>query len=116
MIGRYVEADPMGIKKGENHLYVYVDSVGKPPKETNRYQYAGDNPVNWIDPLGLWYVPPPGFRDIPKCVKQCLEECEPKREMIPIPCTDWGWSGPSHTICSIGCVLKCVTPYPYPLK
>ena len=26
MIGRYVEADPVGIKKGKNHLYSYVRS------------------------------------------------------------------------------------------
>ncbi len=36
-IGRYVEADPIGIKRGQNHLYGYV----------------GNNPVNWVDPLGL---------------------------------------------------------------
>ena len=36
-VGRYVEADPIGINKGYNHLYVYV----------------GNNPVNWFDPLGL---------------------------------------------------------------
>ena len=37
MIGRYVEADPVGIKRGKNHLFVYV----------------GNNPVKRKDPLGL---------------------------------------------------------------
>ncbi len=36
-IGRYVESDPIGIQKGNNHLFVYV----------------GNNPVNRIDLLGL---------------------------------------------------------------
>jgi hypothetical protein len=40
MIGRYEEADPIGIKRGENHLYGYV----------------GNNPSNRNDPKGLnWY-------------------------------------------------------------
>jgi RHS repeat-associated protein len=36
-IGRYVEADPIGIQKGKNHLYGYVNA----------------NPVTGIDALGL---------------------------------------------------------------
>ena len=36
LIGRYVEADPIGIKHGENHLYLY----------------AANNPIRNIDPLG----------------------------------------------------------------
>ena len=28
----------------------------KPVTETNPYLYTGNNPVNRIDPLGLWYI------------------------------------------------------------
>jgi RHS repeat-associated protein len=37
IIGRYVQADPIGIKRGKNHLFVYVEN----------------NPVNREDPRGL---------------------------------------------------------------
>ena len=36
--GRYLTADPLGIIEGQ---------------DLNLYAYVGDNPVNWIDPLGL---------------------------------------------------------------
>jgi len=39
VIGRYIEADPIGIAEGENHLYSYVKS----------------SPIIISDPLGLWY-------------------------------------------------------------
>jgi RHS repeat-associated protein len=35
--GRYLSADPIGIERGENHLYVY----------------AGNSPLMEVDPLGL---------------------------------------------------------------
>jgi hypothetical protein len=47
---------------GDINLYRYVGSVGKglpyfkPVNETNAYLYTGNNPVNRIDPLGLWYI------------------------------------------------------------
>ena len=46
VIGRYIENDPLGISGGKNHLY----------------WYTGNNPVKFIDPLGL---------------QQCLTLCLP---------------------------------------
>jgi hypothetical protein len=35
-----------------------VDSVGKPPLETNLFLYTGNNPINRVDPEGLfWGIP-----------------------------------------------------------
>jgi len=53
--GRYITPDPIGLEGGIN-LFAYVDSVGKPPSEANLYTYTGNNPVNYIDPSGLWGV------------------------------------------------------------
>lgn len=47
MIGRYVEADPIGIKEGQNHLFIY----------------ARNKPVSLADPKGLDVYPPPGDED-----------------------------------------------------
>ncbi len=53
---------PSALRGGDTNLYGYVDSVGKPLSffkpinETNPYLYTGNNPINRIDPLGLWYV------------------------------------------------------------
>jgi RHS repeat-associated protein len=50
--GRYITPDPIGLEGGIN-LFAYVDSVGKPHSGTNLYAYTENNPVNFVDPLGL---------------------------------------------------------------
>ncbi|MBI9019305.1 MAG: hypothetical protein JEZ07_18790, partial [Phycisphaerae bacterium] len=44
MLGRFMQNDPLG----------YVDGM-------NQYAYCGNNPGNWVDPMGLMYAP--GFGD-----------------------------------------------------
>ncbi len=58
-IGRYLEADPIGIDNGRNHLFVYV----------------GNNPVNFVDPeglsiTGLWRALQAARALIPKIIVQ----------------------------------------------
>jgi RHS repeat-associated protein len=61
-IGRFISEDPIGFAGGTVNLYEYVDSVGKPLVGTNLYEYVGNDPINWIDPLGL-------TKDQPKTIK-----------------------------------------------
>nr|WP_249218388.1 RHS repeat-associated core domain-containing protein [Nitrospina sp. Nb-3] len=52
--GRWTIKDPIRFEGGDSNLYGYVDSVGKPLVETNLYGYVLADPVNNVDPLGLF--------------------------------------------------------------
>jgi len=54
--GRWTAKDPILFAGGDTNLYGYTDNVGKPPLDTNLYSYTLNDPVNGIDPLGLWYI------------------------------------------------------------
>ncbi|HDL00632.1 MAG TPA: hypothetical protein ENH23_00165, partial [candidate division Zixibacteria bacterium] len=62
VIGRYVESDPIGIKQGMNHLYLYV----------------GNNPVNFADAYGLFIVNDPLIYydaiNYAKCIFNCMKK------------------------------------------
>ena len=57
-LGRWITRDPLGETGGIN-LYGSVNSIGKPLIGTNLYVYASNNPINRIDPLGLFDNPLP---------------------------------------------------------
>lgn len=61
-LGRFISPDPSGFKSGDTNLYRYVDGVGKPTPaaDTNLYEYTSNNPVNFVDPLGLYQTSPGG--------------------------------------------------------
>jgi len=51
---RFVSEDPLGLMGSGPNLFAYVDSVGEPPSaEMNPYQYVGNAPTGYVDPLGL---------------------------------------------------------------
>ena len=59
----------------------HVDSVGKPPTETNLYLYTGNNPVNRIDPGAEFWQSIPPVVVVTYSVaavyifKDCMERC-----------------------------------------
>ena len=53
-IGRFITADPIGFRSGVNF-----------------YSYVGNNPVNWVDPMGLDYT-----SDLYECQGRCIKMCD----------------------------------------
>ncbi len=54
-IGRFVQVDP--VKYSVINLYPYADSIGISfATGFNFYAYTKNNPINFTDPLGLWYI------------------------------------------------------------
>ncbi|MEW6104217.1 MAG: RHS repeat-associated core domain-containing protein [bacterium] len=77
-----------GIKK--NMLY--------DPQTLYLYAYVHNNPVNWIDPMGLWEMI---FPQSSECYIECYWDCrrehrcdEPLKSIVKV-------------VCSVGCGLKC---------
>ena len=73
VIGRYVEADPIGIEEGSNHLYVY----------------ANDNPIMLIDPEGKGVIA--CIKSVSSCGKctEASKKCKEKHKDI-LACYDKG--------------------------
>ena len=55
-LGRYVEADPIGLAGGVN-LCLYTDIGGKELIPTNPYYYTDSDPANYVDQFGLAPLP-----------------------------------------------------------
>jgi RHS repeat-associated protein len=52
--GRFVSEDPLGLAGGDSNISADVDRAGTP--QTNLYSYVTSNPINRIDPTGMWDI------------------------------------------------------------
>jgi RHS repeat-associated protein len=140
--GRWTAKDPIKFDGGDTNLYGYVDSVGKPPiVDTNLYQYTSDDPINWIDPRGLYgtqscsyyeqacqtngglyecSIAPNACNFFPKtpffnCVRQCLQEKhkerQPKNQCSQQGQTSFSNFVTEHYECIGGCYQNPENPY-----
>jgi len=66
-IGRFLSTDPLDmamvilirqyLPRSNNSGLLYHYSISNPLMISNVYLYVGNNPVNWVDPLGLYLTP-----------------------------------------------------------
>ena len=87
MIGRYVEADPIGIDAGKNHLY----------------SYTGNSPLTTTDPDGTLAIVMPGMYYCGLGAKRSLEI--PSDDCVDEACR-------KHDICYRDSQIKIYPPYP----
>jgi hypothetical protein len=76
-------------------LYSQHDSVGKPHFETNLFRYAGNNPINYTDPLGLFQYAPGAGQPVDERTERalrCFEGCLG----IEVTVTGARQTGPPH--------------------
>jgi hypothetical protein len=95
--------------EGGINLFAYVDSVGKPALETNLYTYTGNNPINFVDPFGLWRSPWTIYDEALKdaqskfsrsdlwngpgdAYRHCLASCMMAREDTSLVASAFGWA------------------------
>jgi RHS repeat-associated protein len=75
-LGRFLQRDPIGFRSGDINLYRYAESVGKP--SINLYEYSRNNPLRWIDSLGLQEQECPGSgcsgEETFNCMARCIEQ------------------------------------------
>ncbi len=123
-VSRYVDIDGnLGSLMAFGFYQEAVPALGPNPQQLHLYTYANDNPVNRVDPMGLWAVFKQkegcdvvggrgGFFDSP-CAKECCNEHDRCYEEAIGFCTALSWID-SPNIWDISCkvcnavVVKCL--------
>ncbi len=72
MIGRYIEADPLGIRRGENHLYVYVENKPVILTDPTGLAWNGNFWPGFKPQDGICSSPASGLNSNP-CFKKCCQ-------------------------------------------
>ena len=68
-VGRFISKD------------IYQGNIWNPPS-LNRYVYVVNNPVNWVDPWGLW--PPHNAESVNEYLDKCKERGTTPNPHVPI--------------------------------